>query len=173
MKKFALLLLAVMLVAATGFSAVKRYVEKPKINIFGDAGLAVSDFEGLFLDAGLQYGLTQTLFAEFLFEYYLDPAGSQADSSAYGLNLNGVYKFELTDTLNAFAKAGICLIHSSASLNGFSASDSDFGLNAGAGVEYPLSKTMGLRGGATMKLSFAEGDTATFFKFYGGFYYNL
>jgi hypothetical protein len=173
MKKIAFLLLAVMLIAATGFSAVKKYVEKPKIEIFGDVGLAVSDFEGLFLDAGLQYGFSPKLFGEFLFEYYLDPAGSQADSSAYGLNLNGVYKFEISDDMNAFAKAGICLIHSSVSLNGFSAGNSDIGFNAGAGVEYALNKTMGLRGGATMKMSFAEGETSTFFKLYGGFYYNL
>jgi hypothetical protein len=163
----------VILLTAIGFSAAKKYTPEPKMVVFGDLGLAVSDFEGLFFDAGLQYGLSRNLFAEFLFEYYLDPAGADADSSAYGLNLNGVYKLELADNMNAFFKAGVCLITTSVTVMGFSGSNSDIGFNAGGGIEYALSKTMGLRGGATMKISFAEGETSTFFKLYGGFYFKL
>jgi opacity protein-like surface antigen len=173
MKKSAVILLSIILLASFAFPAAKKYVEDPKWTLFGDVGLAVSDFEGLFFDAGVQYGLSKNLFAEFLFEYYLDPAGSEADSSAYGLNLNGVYKLELSKGMNAFFKAGVCLIHTSVTFLGMSVGDSDIGFNAGGGVEYELSKTMGLRGGATMKISFAEGETSTFFKLYGGFFYRI
>ena len=173
MKKISLILLAVMVLTTFGFSAAKKYAEKPGMLVFGDVGLAVSDFEGLFFDAGLQYGFCPKLFGEFLFEYYFSPAGSGIDSSAWGLNLNGVYKLGLSDGLNLFGKAGICLIHTSVSFMGVSAGNSDVGFNAGGGLEYALNEAMGLRGGATMKISFAEGETSTFFKLYGGFYYTL
>ena len=119
--------------------------------------------------SGFQYGFTPKLFAEALFEYYFGPAGSGIDSSAWGLNLNGVYKHGLSDGLSLFGKAGICLIHTSV----YSYGNSDIGFNAGGGVEYALNDSMGLRGGATVKISFAEGDTATFFKLYAGFYHSL
>jgi len=173
MKKTILFTLMFMLVTAGGFSAVKQSAAKPEMLVFGDVGLAVSDFEGLFFDAGFQYGFTPKLFAEALFEYYFSPAGSGVDSSAWGLNLNGVYKHELSEGMKLFAKAGVCLIHTSVTFMGFSAGNSDIGFNAGGGLEYALNDTMGLRGGATMKISFAEGDTATFFKLYAGFYYGL
>jgi opacity protein-like surface antigen len=173
MKKIALILLFVALLASFGFSVVKQTADEPEKLVFGDLGLAVSDFKGLFFDAGFQYGFTPKLFGEFLFEYYFNPAGSGHDSSAWGLNLNGVYKHALSDGLNLFGKAGVCLIHTSVSFMGISAGNSDFGLNAGGGIEYALNEKMGLRGGATFKISFADGDTGTFFKFYGGFFYGL
>lgn len=169
MKKIILLALVVLLVSSTGFSAVKKSIAKPKMVAFGDLGLAVSDFKGLFLDAGLQYGLSKNLFAEFLFDFYLDPAGSLGDATAYGFNLNGVYKHPLQDGLNLFAKAGVNMTIAS----GGGESDSAFGLNAGGGVEYELAENMGLRGGATFKLSFDSGESTSWFKFYGGFFYRF
>lgn len=171
MKKLLLTVLTVALLASTGFAAGGK--DEAEMQVFGDLGLAVSDFEGLFFDAGFQYGFTPKLFGEALFEYYFSPAGGGADSSAWGLNLNGVYKHGLSDKLTAFAKAGICLISTSVTFMGFEGSDSDLGFNLGGGVEYAMNEKMGLRGGATLKLSFAEGETGTFFKLYGGFYYGL
>jgi hypothetical protein len=169
MKKFMIILLSLLVLTSFGFSAAKKYVEKPKMAVFGDLGLAVSDFKGLFFDAGLQYGLSENLFAEFLFDFYLDPAGDLGDATAYGFNLNGVYKFPLQDKLNFFAKAGVNLTVATAGGN----SDSAFGVNAGGGVEYALADNMGLRGGATFKLSFDQGETSSWFKFYGGFFYRF
>jgi opacity protein-like surface antigen len=169
MKKFVLLALAVLLVTTTGFSATKKYVEKPKMAVFGDLGIAVSDFKGLFFDAGFQYGLSESFFGEFLFDYYLKPAGSGTDATAYGFNLNGVYKYPLQNNLNLFGKAGVSLTIASAA----GGSDSNFGLNSGGGVEYNLSNDMAIRAGATFKLSFTSGDTSTWFKFYGGFLYRF
>jgi len=167
MKKIALILLSVALLSSFSFSAVKKSAAKAEMLVFGDVGLAVSDFKGLFLDAGFQYGLSEKLFGEFLFDFYLDPAGKHGDITAYGFNLNGVYKHPLQDKLNLFGKAGV-------SLNMYSGGGgSDFGLNAGGGVEYALKENMGLRGGATFKLAFGEGETGSWFKFYGGFYYGL
>jgi opacity protein-like surface antigen len=170
MKKITIVLLAVILVTSMGFSAVKKSskkAEKPGMIVFGDVGLAVSDFKGLFIDAGIQYGLSENLFGEFLFDFYLDPAGKHGDVNAYGFNLNGVYKHPLQDNLNLFGKAGVNLTMVSGG------GGSDFGLNAGGGVEYKLSDNMGIRGGATFKLIFSEGESGNFFKFYGGFFYGL
>lgn len=173
MKKILPVVICVLLLFSFAFAAGEKGGEKPDMQVFGDLGLAVSDFEGLFLDAGFQYGFTPKLFAEGLFEYYFNPAGSGFDSSAWGLNLNGVYKHGLSDDMTLFAKAGICLIHTSVTVMGFSGSDSDIGFNAGGGIEYALNEKMGLRGGATLKVSFAEEDTGTFFKLYAGFYHRL
>jgi opacity protein-like surface antigen len=173
MKKILPLVMCVLLLSSLGLAAGKKGARQPGMQVFGDLGLAVSDFEGLFLDAGYQYGFTPKLFAEGLFEYYFSPAGSGFDSSAWGLNLNGVYKHGLSGGLTLFGKAGICLIHTSVTFMGISAGDSDIGFNVGGGVEYALNEKMGLRGGATMKISFAEEETGTFFKLYAGFYHGL
>jgi hypothetical protein len=167
MKKITFILLSLMLLTSFGFSAAKKYAPAPKMVVFGDLGLAVSDFKGLFLDAGIQYGLNKNLFGEFLFDFYLDPAGSLGDVSAYGFNINGVYKYPLQDSLNLFGKAGVNLTMVSGG------GGSNFGINAGGGIEYLLSDTMGIRAGATFKMSFESGETATWFKFYGGFLYKL
>jgi hypothetical protein len=169
MKKFVFILLILVLVTAPGFSAVKKYVEKPKMAVFGDLGLAMSDFKGLFLDAGVQYGLTENLFGEFLFDFYLKPGGSGTDATAYGLNLNGVYKYPLQDALTIFGKAGVSLTTAS----GGGESASNFGLNAGGGIEYGLSDMMAIRAGATFKMAFSSGESGTWFKFYGGFLYRF
>jgi len=171
MKKLMLIVVTMALLAPAGFAAGGK--EKAEMQVFGDLGLAVSDFEGLFFDAGFQYGFTPKLFGEARFEKYFSPAGGGVDSSAWGLNLNGVYKHGLSDKLAAFAKAGVCLISTSVTFMGFKGSNSDLGFNLGGGVEYALNEKMGVRGGATLKLSFAEGETGTFFKLYGGFYYGL
>jgi len=171
MKKIVLAFFVLCLIGTFGYAA-KKDVGKPMI-VFGDIGLSVSDFKGLFLDAGIQKKLKDKIFGEFLLEYYFAPNGSAVDSYALGFNLNGVYKHELKDAITLFGKAGISLIYSHASVNvmGFSASASDtnFGLNAGGGLEYALNEKMGLRGGVTLKLAFAD-KTGTWFKFYGGFY---
>lgn len=167
MKKLALILLSVMLLTSFGFSAYKEYVPAPKMVVFGDLGLAVSDFKGLFWDAGIQYGLSKNLFGEFLFDFYLDPAGIWGDVVAYGFNVNGIYKHPLPDKLNLFGKAGINLTMVSGG------GGSKFGINAGGGVEYLLSEGIGVRAGVTLKMAFETGATATWFKLYGGFLYKF
>jgi len=84
-----------------------------------------------------------------------------------------VYKLDLLDGIKLFGKAGVCLIHTSFTFMGVSYGDSDIGFNAGGGLEYALNETMGLRGGATFKISFAEGEAIIFSKLYAGFYYGL
>jgi hypothetical protein len=177
MKKVCVALVSLLLLTVLSYSAGTKSVYEPKTVFFGDVGLAVSDVEGLFLDAGLQYGLSKNLFGEFMVDYYLKPWGSDADGSAFGLNLNGVYKYNLNQSLNLFAKAGVNFTFSKATNDDFgqtiSVTSNDFGLNFGGGIEYLLSETMGIRLGGTCKLLFAEDETATWFKFYGGFLYRF
>lgn len=177
MKKFCVATLVLMLFTVLSFSASQKSAYEPKTTVFGDLGFAASDVEGLFMDAGLQYGLSKNLFAEFLVDYYLKPWGSDADGSAFGLNLNGVYKFNLQESLNFFTKAGVNFTFSKATSDiygqTYSVTSNDFGLNAGCGIEYLLSEAMGVRLGVTYKLLFTEGETATWFKIYGGFLYRF
>ncbi len=184
MKKLLLIVVAMVLVG--GFSFAAQPGGKKPMNAFADIGLSVSDFKGMFVDAGLQYGFSEKLFGEFLFEYYFAPAGSGIDSSAYGLNLNGVYKHKLQEKLVLFGKAGLSMIHTSvtfdlpfaltasagrvAGLMG-GASSTKLGLNAGIGIEYTLNG-IAIRGGATFKTAFSDPGT-TWFKIYGGASYKF
>jgi len=184
MKKVFLSLLLVVLVSGLTFGAPPKKAkvadEKGSISLFFDAGIAFSDFEGLFLEAGGQYAFTPKIFGEFLFDFYLNPAGESGEgvsSKAYGFNFNAVYKHPLSRGLNLFGKAGINLTITSVSFSfwgqDFSESDSNFGLNFGGGVEYGVSEQMAIRGGLTFKIAFAEGETGTWFKLYGGVSYKL
>lgn len=149
------------------------------INVFANAGIAFSDIEGLFFDVGAEMQLSGPIWGQVSFDYYLNPMDDVEgiDSSVYGINLYGVYKKEMNDKMNIFGKAGVHL--TTAKVSGtfmgidFSASDTDFGIGGGAGIEYKLADKMFLLAGATMKMLFAEGDTANWFKIYGGFCYQV
>ncbi len=182
MKKIFLVAMMLVLISSFSFGATKKQAADGKgdINLFFDLGIAFSDFEGLFLEAGGQYAFTPKISGEFLFDFYLNPAGESGEgfsSKAYGFNFNAVYKHPLSGGLKLFGKAGINLTITSVSMEFWgqklSESDSNFGLNFGGGVEYDLSEQLALRGGMTFKIAFAEGDTGTWFKLYGGVAYKL
>jgi opacity protein-like surface antigen len=97
-------------------------------------------------------------------------------TSAYGLNLYGVFKQPLSDNLKLFAKAGVnyTVVEGSIQLFGvnFTEAQSKFGVGGGFGGEYALTEKLSLLLGATVKLIFAE-ETGTWFKIYGGVSYRL
>ncbi|MCG2811726.1 MAG: porin family protein [Candidatus Aminicenantes bacterium] len=150
------------------FSVGRKKAEESKMNIFVDLGMAASDFRGLFIEGGFQYG-----FGEFLIEYYFKPVDSVISNSAIGFNLNCVYKFNASDKVKIFIKSGVCLFTLSASVWGFSDSASYFGINLGPGLEIALREKMGIRAGSTFKLLFVDGETVNIFKFFGGFYFEF
>jgi opacity protein-like surface antigen len=158
--------------------------EGKKINLLGNLGLAVSDLEGLFVDLGAEMQLTENIYGQFVFDYYLSPGSMSGedmsavdyDDSFYGFNLNAVYKHQLQDTLKLFALGGLhySFFKFSASYFGmnFDISDSYFGIGLGGGVEYSLSEDIALVGGATYKLIFQEGG-GNWLKLYGGINYTI
>ena len=98
------------------------------------------------------------------------------DTSAYSVNLYGVYKHKLKKKATAFAKAGINMTMTkvSTTILGIKASEttSDFGVGAGGGIIYPLKEKLSLIAGATVRFLFGDGD-ATWFKIYAGVNYAL
>lgn len=145
-----------------------------KANIFTDLGFALIDFKGIFFEGGIQYSFSPSFWGEFLVEYYIDPANiSGIDTSSFGLNFNVVGKFNSSKKVSFFLKGGVCLMISSFSFFGISDSSTDFGLNAGAGLELPLGDSIGLRAGTTFKCIFGSGGVVTALKFFGGFYFSF
>lgn len=168
MRKKLVLVTALLFLGALSLSA------KP-INVFGGAGVAFSDVEGLFFDVGAEMQLANNLWGQILFDYYLNPMGVDIpgiNDSMYGVNLYGVYKRPMDNKMNLFAKAGAHITTLKASVNvmgiNVAATDTNFGLGAGAGIEYKFSGNLFAYAGGTIKFLFAEGDTATWFKIYGG-----
>ncbi len=164
MKKKMIFFTIVLFIATLSLSAAP-------INIFGNVGMAFSDFEGLFFDVGAEMQLADNFWAQVLFDYYLNPSGEDlaegVDDSAYGINLYGVYKFGGSDTMNFFAKAGVHYTTYEIGFFGLGISESKFGVAGGAGVEFKMGNNMALVFGGTYKTLFAE-DTLGWFKIYGG-----
>jgi opacity protein-like surface antigen len=174
------ILLCITLVMFLGVITTSLSAGDKKINLFGNVGIATSDVEGLFVDVGAELQFTNNIYGQLLFDYYFNPTGEDIEGvndSAYGFNLYGVYKFSSSSALNLFVKAGVhyTTIKASAEAYGISVSvsDSDFGIGGGLGIEYSLSEKMALLLGGTVKVIFSEGETGTWFKFYGGFNFQL
>jgi len=152
---------------------------KKQVYLTGGAGLAFSDFEGLFIDLGVNYQLMTCVFIQALLDYYFNPSGEKASGvsdSAWGINLYGVYKKPLKNKFSLFGKAGIHLTSTrvSSEFMGFkaSASSSDFGIAVGTGLEYRLKQALALVMGLTFKTVFAD-ETGSWFKIYAGVIYHL
>jgi opacity protein-like surface antigen len=169
-----------LIVFTAGFaSSLSAYGEK-KFNVFANLGYAFSDFEGLVFEFGGELQVTGNLYGQLLLDYYPDPFGDEGvpdfNDSAYGLNLYAVYKYRMVDNINLFAKTGVHLTSIKVSAVAFgipvTATDTDFGVGAGGGIEYLFNDKWGMQLGGTVKFLFAE-DTAAWFKVYGGVSYRV
>lgn len=169
MKKSMVLVLILLL------STVAMLAEGKRINLFADLGAAANDFEGMFIDVGAELQLSQKFYGQLLFDYYLDPTGtntSDVKSEVYGFGLYGVYKAPLSDKLNFFVKGGLTyqMVKVSVELFGVTfegETESELGFGAGGGIEYGLNDKVALQAGLTYRGIFAEGG-ANWLKIYGG-----
>ncbi|MCK5056094.1 MAG: outer membrane beta-barrel protein [Candidatus Aminicenantes bacterium] len=170
MRKTLVLVTVVLFICAFSLSAAP-------INIFGNFGLAMSDFEGMFLDIGAEMQLSGPIWGQVVFDYYLSPSGldmpAGMSDSAYGGFFYGVFKNTMNDTMTLFAKAGVGYTTYEISYLGFGISASAFGLGGGAGIEYKVGPKMAILAGGTFKTLFDEGDTLKIFKIYCGFSYQV
>lgn len=149
--------------------------EGKRINLFADLGAAANDFEGMFIDVGVEMQLSGKFYGQLLFDYYLDPTGSNTSSvksEVYGFGLYGVYKAPLSDNLNFFVKGGLTyqMVKVSVEFLGVTLegeTESELGFGAGGGIEYGLSEKLALQAGLTYRGIFAEGG-ANWLKIYGG-----
>jgi len=152
-------------------------VSAAPINIFGNIGIAMSDFEGLFMDIGAEMQLSGPIWGQVVFDYYFNPSGENlpagVSESAYGGFLYGVYKYAMNPKTNMFVKAGIGYTTYELSILGISISASDFGLGAGAGFELKFGPKLAVLAGGTFKILFEEGESLNIFKIYGGLSYQV
>jgi hypothetical protein len=164
------------LVAALLFFGVFSMSAAP-INIFGNVGVAMSDFEGMFIDVGGEMQLSGPIWGQVVFDYYLNPSGvtmpAGMSDSAYGGFLYGVYKYGMNPKSNFFVKAGVGYTTYEINFLGFGISASAFGIGGGAGIEYKIGPKMAVLAGGTFKMLFDEGETLNIFKIYGGFSYQI
>lgn len=183
MKKVLIILVVFGLMANVSplFSSAKS------VSLFANAGVAASDFEGMFFDVGVEFQSNKHLSWQLSFDYYIEPYGDLAfidKNKAYGPNVYVVYKLHHNEKLSFFGKAGVnyTFVESEMNLNldingepmnlSIEGTSSSFGIGVGAGIEYHLNDTISLVTGVTYKRLLSEGG-ANWFKFYGGVSYTL
>ncbi|MDZ7660167.1 outer membrane beta-barrel protein [Fodinibius sp.] len=115
-------------------------------------GTGVFEFDDLDNDLGLRFEGLYTINEEFRatadFTYFFPKSEGDVDVSLIGININGNYIFYSEDELMAYGLAGInigivTVDTPQQTVPGFgtfggSDSESEFGLNLGAGIEYAL-----------------------------------
>ena len=106
-----------------------------------------SDYKNLGLGVKGQYEFIDNVRGEASFNYYL----KQDNVSMWELNANVHYLFRITDEVTLYPLSGLTMLTAkveSANFGGIksSASDTNIGLNLGAGIEYPLSDSVKLNG---------------------------
>jgi opacity protein-like surface antigen len=143
-------------------------------NAYVDMGAASSDFKGFYMAAGFQVAFTPELFGEIVSELYFDPANSSVSNAAYSFDFDCVYKFNLGSGLKLYLQGGVSLTWAEVyDYDATFASDVQFGLNAGAGLEIPIAPQFALRLGSMYKAIFDEGATLNVVTFFGGLSYSF
>ena len=138
LQKTFLSILALLLVI--GFTSFQN---KATAQLAVGGGLAYgSDIESAGVQVGGTYFLLEEqgirLAADLIF-FFPGEDGFGVDVNVWEFNANGHYIFNEADAFLAYALAGISLATVSVDIAGFGeASDSELGLNAGAGIEYSI-----------------------------------
>jgi outer membrane protein X len=98
-----------------------------------------SDYKNLGFGAKVQWEFIDNVRAEASGNYFL----KKDYCTMWDLNLNLHYLVSV-DKLKIYPLAGLTILDSKVEVGNISASDSNFGINLGAGVEYPISETVKL-----------------------------
>lgn len=96
-----------------------------------------SDYKNFGLGAKVQYEFIDNVRAEAAFNYFF----KKDNLSQWEVDLNVHYLFPIGG-VKIYPLAGLSLLNSKVSYKGFSSSDSDFGLNLGGGVEFPIAEKL-------------------------------
>lgn len=105
-----------------------------------------SEVEAVGIQPRVVYAISGPWRAAADFNFYLD---GKEKVTYWDLNLNGQYAFHESDALTAYALAGLNFFHAEvdtgSSLPGFEdVSETETGLNLGAGIQLPLGRLSGL-----------------------------
>lgn len=113
------------------------------------------DGGGAGINVGLEYFFTDVISAApsytYFFESTEDVLGTEFSARLSSINIDGRYYFQ-TDGFQAYGLAGIAILAINTTTPDFfgtgtiETSDSETGLNIGAGIVYPLSEKIGLNG---------------------------
>jgi len=157
-----------------GFSSPDLSAQKTDsgFEYFAHLGLAFSDFEGLYLDIGVEKAFTEKLSAQVFLDYYPNPVDlgdfyEDFSTSAYGIGVYGKYNLFDSDKLGFYARGGLHLTFLTMNYDWFGeeielASETKLGLGGGAGFEYTLSDNMKLLVDGTVRTLFGD-EALTFF----------
>ena len=138
----------IMMIAALMLMSIGAFAQEGKMAIGAQLGFASYDnYSPLGIGGKFQYEFVNNFRGEASFNYYL----KKDNVSMWELNANVHYLFHITDQVTLYPLAGLTMLTAkveSADFGGIktSASDTNIGLNLGAGIEYPLSDTVKLNG---------------------------
>lgn len=142
------------------------------LEYFAHLGFAFSDFEGLYLDIGVEKSFSHKLSAQAFLDYYAKPVDlsdlyADFSTSAYGIGVYGKYKIIQSDKLGVYARGGLHLTFLAMNYDWFGeeielASETKFGLGGGAGIEYFLSDNLRLLVDGTLRTLFGD-EALSFF----------
>lgn len=134
LSKYALIaIVAVLAIGTSNLSAQEG-------NIVVGPGLVYgSEVENLGIKVDGYYTINEQFRAGLDLVFYLPDSEGNVDVNYFGFNINGNYIFYSEDELMAYALAGINILRVKVEGGGGSATDSETGLNLGAGIEYAQS----------------------------------
>lgn len=118
------------------FGATDTFAQEGKIVV--GPGLAYgSEVENLGIKVDGYYTINEQFRAGLDLVFYLpEDLGNGVDANYFGFNINGNYIFYSGDDLMAYGLAGINILRVKVKGNGGSATNSETGLNLGAGIEF-------------------------------------
>ncbi len=148
MKKFMLLFVAAMCVAVTSTTQVQAQ-EKGDMAAGVQFALGTGDsFTNVGLGAKFQWNVIDRLRLEPSFNFFF----KKDFVSMWDFNANVHYQFPVGGKVDLYPLAGLSVLGTKASVLGFSASDSEIGLNLGGGVDFDLSERLVLNVEAKYKI---------------------
>ncbi len=141
MKRFFVILVAVLCFSAINAEAQEKGQMAAGVNFNLGAGYG-GGYSNFGIGAKFQYSFTDHIRVEPAFTYYF----KKDYLSMWDFFANVHYVFGMAnDRLNLYPLAGVGVLGAKASVLGFSASTTNFGINLGGGVEYKLSDKFALR----------------------------
>ena len=127
--------ICMMLISVTAFAQQG----KSTIGIHGN--YMVDTPNNLGLGANVGYEVINNLRGVAEFNYFL----KKDNVSYWNVEVNGEYLFKLSDSFTVYPLLGVDLLGWKVSVGDNSVSDSELGLNIGAGVEYAVSPSLALK----------------------------
>ena len=152
------------------------------VTIYGGGGAAFSDYEGVVLNLGIDLKFAGRFSAQLVMDFLLDPAPELEDATDTNINivgtsLFGVYRFSSSRNFNVFIRGGLHLstFRVKSTFQGVSirATESDFGVAGGLGLEFAVSQRMGIILGGDVKYIFDSIADVTYYNVYGGVSYRF